>query len=60
MMTKKQYNNINTRIKQSVFLQMRLNRSMPDVVVYGPEEYGDMELLETYTLQDELQIENIL
>ena len=59
-MTKNQCNTINTWIRQSVFPQMRLNRNMPNGVVYGLEEYGGVELPEVYTLQDELQITNIV
>ena len=29
---------------------------MPGAVIYGPLEYGGMEILETYTLQDQLHI----
>ena len=59
-MTKKQYNNIITKIRQSIFPLMRLNQNMPGAVVYGPEEYGGMELPKIYTLQDQLQMSNVI
>ena len=33
---------------------------MPGAVIYGPLEYGGMEILETYTLQDQLQVTNLM
>ena len=37
-----------------------MNRHMPDAVVFGPLEYGGMGMVETYSLQDQLQVESVL
>ena len=59
-LNKEQCTNIDACIRQAVFPQMRLNRNYPKAVAYGPVEYGGMELPETYTLQDQLQISYLL
>ena len=33
---------------------------MPSAVVYVPLEYGGMEITESYTLQDQLQAQNLI
>jgi hypothetical protein len=39
---------------------MRLNRHYPNALLYGPLEYGGMEMMETYTLQDQVQLSYLL
>ena len=33
---------------------------MPNAVIYGPIEHGEMEMVETYALQDQLQVVNAM
>ena len=39
---------------------MRMNRNMPNAVIFGPVEYGGMEHPEGYTLQDQTQLPYII
>ena len=39
---------------------MRLNWHYPNALLYGPLEYGGMEMMETYTLQDQVQLSYLL
>ena len=39
---------------------MRMNRNMPNAVVFGPLEYGGMEYPEAYCLQDQTQLPYLL
>ena len=51
---------INTLSRQAIFPPMRLNRNMPDAVIFGTMSHGGMEFPEAYTLQDQLQIPDII
>ena len=33
---------------------------MPNAVIYGPLEYGGMEMVESYSLQDQIQMTNLM
>ena len=33
---------------------------MPSAVIYGPVKYGVMEIVESYALQDQLQVVNMM
>ena len=59
-LTKEQCRPINTLNKQSILPQMRLNRNMPDAVIFGTMSHGGMEFPEAYTLQDQLQIPDVM
>ena len=39
---------------------MRLNRNMPDAVVFGTVKHGGMEFPEAYALQDQLQMTDVI
>ena len=56
--SQKQYRKINAQIKRNILPKLRLNRNMPNAVIYGPIEYGGMEMLESYALQYQLQVVN--
>ena len=59
-LTEKQCRKINTQVRQHILPKLRLNRNMPSAVVYGLLEYGDMEITESHTLQDQLQTPNLM
>jgi hypothetical protein len=40
--------------------RIRLNRHYPEVLTYGPLDYGGMELLHTYTLQMQVQLNYVI
>ena len=54
--TQKESTKINSIIRKSLLPPMHMNRHTADAVVYGPLEYGGLEITEAYTLQDQLQI----
>ena len=39
---------------------IRLNQNFPSAVLYGPLDYGGLEFVEAYTLQDQVQLEYLL
>jgi len=51
---------LNAPIKTTLLPSMGINRNVPDALVYGPEEYGGMEMPEVYTMQDQVQLEYML
>ena len=59
-LTKKQWKPINTLNRETILPQMRLNRNMPNAVVFGTINHGGMEFLEAYALQDQLQITDVI
>ena len=59
-LTKKQCQPINTMNRQAILPTMRLNRGMPDAVVFGTVNHGGMEFPEAYALQDQLQITDVI
>ena len=59
-LTKKQCQPINTMNRQAISPSMRLNRNMPDAVVFGTVNHGGMEFPEAYALPDQLQITDII
>ena len=59
-LTQQQYKAINTLNRQAILPPMQLNRNMLDAVIFSPMEHGGMEFLEAYTLQDELQIPDLI
>ena len=50
---KQQCGKVNAQIRQIILPKLRLNRNMPGAVIYGPLEHGGMEIIESYTLQDQ-------
>ena len=58
--TKKESNTVNSVIPTVILPGLQLNRHMPRAVVYGPMEYGGLELPEVYTRQDQLQVPNLI
>ena len=58
--TKKQCKPINTLSRQAILPLMRLNRNMPDAVIFGTMNHGGMKFPEAYNLQDQLQILDVI
>ena len=59
-LTKEDCRPINTLSRQAILPPMRLNWNMPDAVIFGTMSHGGMEFPEAYTLQDQLQILDIM
>ena len=55
-LTKKQCKPVNTLSRQAILPPMRLNRNIPDPVIFDTMNHKGMGFLEAYTLQDQLQI----
>ena len=47
-------------IRSSFIPQMKLNRNLPDAVLFGAVEHGGMDIPNARTLQDQVQFEYIL
>ena len=60
LLTKQQCGKVNTQIRQNILPKLWLNRNMPGAVIYGPLEHGGMKIIENYTLQDKLQVPNLI
>lgn len=58
--TAKQCGKINSVIRTTFLPITRFNRNFPSAVLYGPFDYGGMEFIEAYTLQDQVQMEYLL
>ena len=58
--SRKQCGQINSIIRRTVLPRLRLNRNFPSAVLYGPMEYGGLEFPETYTLQDQVQLDYLI
>ena len=60
-LTKQQCGKVNTQIRQNILAKLRLNRNMPGAaVIYGPLEHRGMEIFESYILQNQLQVSNLI
>ena len=59
-LTKKQCQPINTMNIQAILPPMKLNRNIPDAVIFGTVNHGGMEFPEAYALQDQLQITDVI
>ena len=57
---RKQCKQINTVIRKAFLPMLRFNRNFPSAVLYGPMEYGGMEFIEAYTLQDQVQLDYLI
>jgi hypothetical protein len=51
---------INSVIRSTLIPRMRINRHFPTALLNGPLEYGGLEMMETYTLQDQVQLSYLL
>ena len=58
--SRKQCGQINSMIRRTILPRLRLNRNFPSAVLYGPMEYGGLEFPETYTLQDQVQLDYLI
>ncbi len=58
--TRSQCNKLNTSIRRTIIPHLRLNRHFPTAVLYGPLEFGGLEIPEMYTLQDQVQLHYLL
>lgn len=58
--TLKQCKQVNTIIRKTFLPLLCLNRNFPSAVLYGPLDYGGMEFIETYTLQDQVQLDYLI
>ena len=58
--TLKQCRQINSVIRWTILPCLRLNRNFPSAVLYGPMEFGGLEFLEAYTLQDQFQLNYLI
>jgi hypothetical protein len=58
--SRKQCRQINTVIRKTFLPMLRFNRNFPSAVLYGPMEYGGMEFIEAYTLQDQMQLDYLI
>ena len=58
--TEKQCGKINSLIRTTFLPITRFNRNFPSAVLYGPIDYGGMEFIETYTLQDQVQLDYLV
>ncbi len=58
--TRSQCNKLNTSIRRTIIPRLRLNRHFPTAVLYGPLEFGGLEIPEMYTLQDQVQLHYLL
>jgi hypothetical protein len=58
--TKTQCYKLNSTIRGTLVPKLRLNRNTPHEVLFGPLEYGGLELPEMYTLQDQVQLPYLL
>ena len=59
-LTEKQCGKINSMIRSTFLPITRFNRNFPSAVLYGPVEYGGMEFIEAYTLQDQVQLDYLI
>jgi hypothetical protein len=59
-LTKPQCLSINKIIKPSLVPLLRLNRHYPTAILHGPIDYGGMEFPDTYTLQDQIQLDYLI
>ena len=58
--TEKQCGKINSMIRSTFLPITRFNRNFPSAVLYGPMDYGGMEFIEAYTLQDQVQLNYLI
>jgi hypothetical protein len=58
--TQAQCGKINSVIRSTLIPRLRLNRHYPNALLYGPLEYGGMEMMDAYTLQDQVQLSYLL
>ena len=58
--TEKQCGKINSMLRSTFLPITRFNRNFPSAVLYGPMEYGGMEFIEAYTLQDQVQLDYLI
>ena len=58
--TEKQCGKINSLIRTTFLPITRFNRNFPSAVLYGPMDYGGMEFIEAYTLQDQVQLDYLI
>ena len=50
---------LSLQVRRTFLPKIHMNHHMPDAVIFGPLEYRDMEMVEIYSLQDQLQLESI-
>ena len=58
--TRKQCHTIDKVIRPTLVPLIRLNRHYPSAILHGPLAYGGMEFIDTYTLQDQVQIDYLV
>jgi hypothetical protein len=51
---------MNSIVRSTLLPRLRLNRHFPNVLLFGPLEYGGLELMDMYTLQDQVQLSYLL
>ena len=58
--TQAQCGKMNSVIRSTLLPRLHFNRHYPTALLYGPLEYRGMEMLEAYTLQDQVQLSYLL
>ena len=58
--TQAQCSIMNSVIRSTLLPQLRFNWHYPNALLYGPLEYREMEMMEAYTLQDQVQLSYLL